>query len=155
MKGRTYRYFTGEPLYPFGHGLSYTRFGYANAKVSSPSIQAGGNVTVSVDVTNSGGRDGDEVVQLYASHPGAAGAPIRALKGFERIHLKQGETKTVSFTLDPRALSIVDPQGVRKVVPGRVEFWIGGGQPVSRTGLAKPAGTATAITVTGEAKLPS
>ncbi len=76
MAGRTYRYFKGETLYPFGHGLSYTTFGYANPRVATK-----GEVTVSVDVTNSGARDGDEVVQLYLSHPGVTGAPVRALEG--------------------------------------------------------------------------
>jgi beta-glucosidase len=155
MAKRTYRYFDGEPLYPFGHGLSYTRFRYGNAMVSSATVQVGGTVTVSVDVTNSGGRDGDEVDQLYLSQPGAAGAPIRALKGFERVHLKTGETRRLSFTLDPRALSIVDPQGVRKVVPGQVQVWIGGGQPVARAGLARPAGVAASFSISGEAKIPS
>jgi beta-glucosidase len=155
MARRTYRYFDGEPLYPFGHGLSYTRFRYANARVSSPNVRAGGNVTLSADVTNTGARDGDEVVQLYLSEPGVAGAPIRALKGFERIALKRGETRTISFTLDPRALSIVDPLGVRKVAPGQVQVWIGGGQPVSRPGLAKPAGVAASFAISGTAKLPS
>jgi beta-glucosidase len=155
MARRTYRYFGGEPLYPFGHGLSYTRFGYAHARVSSPKVRAGTNVTVSADVTNEGGRDGDEVVQLYLRHPDVAGAPIRALTGFERVALKRGETRTVSFTLDPRALSVVDAQGVRTVAPGRVELWIGGGQPVSRPGLAPPAGVATAITIEGTARIPS
>ncbi len=149
MKGRTYRYFGGEVLYPFGHGLSFTSFGYANARVSAPSVAAGSPVTVSVDVTNSGAMDGDEVVQLYVSHPGAAPAPIRALQGFERIHLKKGETRTVSFTPDDRALSLVDAAGTRAVRPGKVELWIGGGQPVARAGLKQAAGASVSFTIAG------
>src|SRR6476659_6433825 len=87
MKGRTYRYFKGEALYPFGYGLSYTRFSYGKAKVSRPKLAAAGSVSVSAEVTNTGAMDGDEVVQLYLSHPGKAGAPVRALQGFQRIHL--------------------------------------------------------------------
>ncbi|MFA6112537.1 MAG: glycoside hydrolase family 3 C-terminal domain-containing protein [Sphingomonas sp.] len=149
MAGRTYRYFKGEVLYPFGHGLSYTSFGYAN-----PRVETKGAVSVSVDVTNSGARDGDEVVQLYLSHPGVAGAPVRALEGFQRIHLAKGEKRTVTFTLDDRALSVVDDKGARKVVPGIVDVWVGGGQPVSRSGMAQAAGVKTSIKVTKSAVLP-
>ena len=154
MAGRTYRYFTGEPLYPFGHGLSYTRFGYAPAKLSKAKVGADGQVEVSVDVSNTGARDGDEVVQLYVSHPGTTGVPVRALERFERVHLKQGETRTVRFALDARALSQVDAKGVRKLVPGRVKLWIGGGQPVTRPGLPTVAGVAAELEVTGSAVLP-
>ncbi|WEK02016.1 MAG: glycoside hydrolase family 3 C-terminal domain-containing protein [Candidatus Sphingomonas phytovorans] len=149
MAGRTYRYFKGEALYPFGHGLSYTRFGYAN-----PRVVVKGEVTVSVDVTNSGAKDGDEVVQLYVSHPGVAGAPVRALEGFKRIHLARGEKRTVSFTLNDRALSVVDAKGERKVVPGTVDVWVGGGQPVSRPGMAQVAGVKTSFRVSRAAVLP-
>lgn len=151
MQGRTYRYFDGEVLYPFGHGLSYTTFGYDNARVSSKRIGAKDTVKISVDVTNQGDRDGDEVVQLYLSHPGAAGAPIRTLAGFKRIKLAKGRTETVHFTLGGRDLSIVDPEGVRRIVPGTVNVWIGGGQPVEREGLEKAPGAATAFEITGAA----
>ena len=154
MSNRTYRYFKGEPLYPFGFGLSYTSFRYANAHVSQPSISASKPITVSVDVTNRGGRAGDEVVELYLKHEGVAGAPQRALKGFQRIHLAQGETRRVKFTLRDRALSIVDASGKRRIVPGRVDVWVGGGQPVSRPGLAAAAGAAARFTVTGSRLLP-
>jgi len=129
MAHRTYRYFDGTPLYPFGYGLSYASFGYADPRVSSPSVRADGAVTVSVDVANIGAMDGDEVAQLYLSRPGVAGAPIRALAGFQRIHLARGERRRVTFTLAGRDLSIVDPQGVRRTVPGIVDLWVGGGQP--------------------------
>jgi beta-glucosidase len=105
-------------------------------------------VTVSVDVTNTGQMDGDEVVQLYLSHPGEKNVPIRALEGFSRVHLKAGETKTVSFTLDSRALSTVNADGSRSVKPGKVNIWLGGGQPQQRAGLTKAPGVATSIAVT-------
>ncbi|MBO9622025.1 MAG: glycoside hydrolase family 3 C-terminal domain-containing protein [Sphingomonas sp.] len=154
MKNRTYRYFTGEPLYPFGHGLSYTHFAYAAPRFSSTRVTAKGKVNVSVNVTNDGAADGDEVVQLYVAHPGVTPAPIRALQGFQRIHLKKGETRRVEFTLDSRALSLVDDKGVRRVTPGKVQLWIGGGQPVARSGLAQPSGVAAELEVTGTAVLP-
>ncbi len=154
MTGRTYRYFDGEPLYPFGHGLSYTTFRYANARVDQPVIGANGEVKVSVDVTNAGDVAGDEVVQLYVSHAGVPGAPLRSLAGFERIHLRQGESKTVAFLLSDRALSVVDQAGKRVIVPGAVDVWVGGGQPVARTGLAAAPGTKTRFTISDAAVLP-
>ena len=87
MAKRTYRYFDGEPLYPFGYGLSFTSFAYTNARVDHAKISAKDGAKISVDVTNTGAMAGDEVVQLYLTHPGVAGAPIRALKGFQRVHL--------------------------------------------------------------------
>jgi beta-glucosidase len=149
MSNRTYRYFKGEPLYPFGFGLSYTSFKYANVHVSNSSISPNEPVTVSVDVTNRGGRDGDEVVELYLTHEGVAGAPRRALKAFERIHLARGETRRVAFTLRDRALGIVDESGKHRIVPGRVEVWVGGGQPVTRPGLPPAAGAAARFTIDG------
>ena len=148
MAGRTYRYFGGEALYPFGYGLSYTRFGYGKPALSATSLKAGQPLTVSVDVTNTGPRDGDEVVQLYVSRPGVAGAPVRALKGFQRVTLRQGETRKVSFALDAEAFSTVSPDGRREAAPGAAELWIGGGQPVARPGLAKPAGVGATVTIT-------
>ncbi|MEJ2402505.1 MAG: glycoside hydrolase family 3 C-terminal domain-containing protein, partial [Xanthomonadales bacterium] len=143
MANRTYRYFDGEALYPFGYGLSFTHFAYDNPEVTTAGIDAEPRVTVTVDITNDGAMDGDEVAQLYLSRPGVAGAPIRALAGFQRLHLRRGETRQVSFNLNARDLSIVDPDGVRRVVPGTVNVWIGGGQPASRSGLAEPSGVST------------
>ncbi len=156
MKGRTYRYFPGETLYPFGHGLSYSRFEYGPVQVSAPRVEADGQVTVSTQVRNVGPMDADEVVQLYVTHPGrvAEGGPIRALQGFERIHLKRGEARTVSFTLADRGLSTVNARGERRIEPGRVEVWVGGGQPVSRPGLAQAPGARGAFEVTGSKLLP-
>jgi beta-glucosidase len=154
MAKRTYRYFPGEPLYPFGYGLSYTLFTYKNPKVASASVGADTAQSISVDVTNSGEMAGDEVVQLYLTHAGVAGAPIRALEGFQRVHLAPGETKTVKFDLTNRQLSVVDEAGKRRIIPGKVDVWIGGGQPVSRAGLSKSAGVQTQFTISGEATLP-
>jgi len=154
MAKRTYRYFDGEALYPFGFGLSYTTFAYSNVKVDRETVSAEGSVKISVDVTNTGSMAGDEVVQVYLTHVGVAGAPIRALQGVERVHLARGAKKTVSFTLQDRTLSIVDEAGKRRVVPGSVEVWIGGGQPVTRAGLPKSSGVATKFSIIGEATLP-
>jgi len=150
MENRTYKYHQGEVLYPFGHGLSYTSFSYVNPRVIRNDDES---FTVTVDVTNTGGMESDEVVQLYLSHPDVAGTPIRALKGFERVHLATGETRTVSFALDDRAISTVDAEGSRAVNPGRVEVWVGGGQPVSRPGLPAAAGVRTEFTVRGLSKV--
>jgi beta-glucosidase len=154
MDGRTYRYFKGEALYPFGHGLSYTRFRYARPKLSSEVVRADGFVEVSVDVTNEGGRDSDEVAQLYLTHPQENGNPIRALHGFRRVHIRKGETSTLTFRLQDRGLSIVDSQGNRSILPGKVDVWVGGGQPISREGLAMAPGVKTSFIVKGQKQLP-
>lgn len=152
MAGRTYRYFKGEALYPFGHGLSYTRFAYGAAIVERTKLTAGQDAVVTVKITNIGDRDGAEVAQLYVSRPGQTG-PIRALQGFQRVVLKRGETREVRFVLDARALSVVDAAGARHVEPGRVDLWIGGGQPDARPGLPKAAGVATSLDVTGRSEV--
>lgn len=154
MAGRTYRYFKGEELYPFGHGLSYTKFSYGKPVLSRASVRAGERVEVTVNVTNSGERDGAEVVQLYVSRQ-APGAPIRSLQGFQRVHLKKGETQAVRFVLDEWALSLVDAQGQRAVEPGRVDLWIGGGQSVGRPGLQAAPGIAAELSITGRKRLPN
>ena len=102
MEGRTYRYFRGEPLYPFGHGLSYTRFDYSGLKLSKGRVAAPDTLQASLEVANVGGRDGDEVVQLYVreAEPTRSSAS-RELRGFERVHLKAGERAGVRFTLVP------------------------------------------------------
>ena len=154
MNGRTYRYFTEPPLYPFGYGLSFSSFTYSDAKVSQPQIAADGTVTLSVRVSNVGSLAGDEVVQLYLTHPGVDGSPIRALAGFERIHLDPAVSKTVEFTLRDRDLSIVDEAGVRRIVPGVVEAWIGGGQPIGGPGQPPTKGVRTTFAITSAATLP-
>jgi beta-glucosidase len=154
MAKRTYRYFEGEPLYPFGFGLSYTSFAYDQPAVDHARISAKDAVTISVNVKNTGSVAGDEVVQLYLTHRGVDGTPLRALKGFARIHLDRGEKRTVKFVLRDRDLSIVDASGKHRIVPGKAEAWIGGGQPVSTSSLAKPAGVEAQFTINGEATLP-
>jgi beta-glucosidase len=154
MAKRTYRYFDGETLYPFGYGLSYTSFDYSNPRTNNKSVPATGTVTISADVINNGMMDGDEVVQLYLTHTGVPGAPIRALKGFQHLHLERGQRKEVSFTLRDRDLSTVDETGKHCVTPGEVQVWIGAGQPIARSGLLKPAGVATEFTITSKATLP-
>ena len=129
MNNRTYRYFKGEALYPFGYGLSYTSFKYDMLKVPTTAT-AGKNITVSVRVTNTGKLSGEEVVQLYISYQGVKGkVPLKALKGFQRISLKAGESKTVSFTLTPEQLSLVSDEGKMLEAKGKIVLSIGGGQP--------------------------
>ncbi|PXY42159.1 glucan 1,4-alpha-glucosidase [Flavobacterium cheongpyeongense] len=129
MKGRTYRYFDKKPLYPFGFGLSYTQFKYSNIQIPN-NINAEKDFKISVDVTNTGDRDGDEVVELYLKDEKASTPrPIVQLEGFERINLKKGETKTVSFTISPRQLSLINKKGQRVVEPGWFTISVGGKQP--------------------------
>lgn len=154
MANRTYRYFSGEPLYPFGYGLSFTSFAYGNAKLDDQKVAANGSVTISVEVTNTGKIPGDEVVQLYLTHAGVRGAPLRALQGFQRIHLDPAAKKVVSFTLCDRALSIVEKSGKRRIVRGDVDVWIGGGQPVVPARLPQASGAHTRFTITSEAAFP-
>jgi beta-glucosidase len=129
MKGRTYRYFSGDALYQFGHGLSYTSFSYSNLIIADE-INAGDDLTVSVEVTNTGKWDGDEVVQLYVSHPEYKGScPIRSLQGFKRIHLKSGEKQTVTFTMKADQLATFNANGEQVVEEGVIRISIGGSQP--------------------------
>ena len=141
MKNRTYRYFKGEPLYPFGYGLSYTIFDYAEPVLVSR-VTAGKPVEVSVKVKNVGKIDGDEVVQLYITHEGIEKAPVAALKGFKRVHLKAGEEKTLLFELSPRDLALADTDGVIKIFPGEKTLYVGGVSPTAEAkskGLIKSA----------------
>ena len=127
MSGRSYRYFTGKPEYPFGYGLSYTRFDYSDLRIGSPLLAAGEEQRVTVHVHNRGSVAGDEVVQLYVS-PERRDAPLRSLKGFERIHLRPGEERTVEFVLSPRDVAFADTNGVMRIAPGEYKIWVGGGQ---------------------------
>ena len=149
MKNRTYRYFTGEPLYPFGYGLSYSKFAYSNLKLSNPHLAAGAPLDVEVDVKNASQRAGDEVVELYLTFPKLPGAPLRALRGFTRIHLDAGAQQHVKLSLQPRDLSYVNDSGDRFVGAGNYLITVGGGQPDTSAAKAE-----THLTITGEQKLP-
>ena len=129
MKGRTYRYFEGAPLYPFGYGLSYTTFAYSQFTAPAAAVKAGAPVVVEATVTNTGKLAGDEVVQLYLSFPAVPGAPLRALRGFERVHLEPGASQRVRFELKPRDLSMVTLAGEPIVAAGAYTVTVGGGQP--------------------------
>jgi len=145
MKGRTYRYFEGGPLFPFGHGLSYTTFAYSDLELPS-AVRAGEDIVVSVAVENTGAVAGEEVVQLYVTDVDAsAPVPIRSLQGFQRVFLGPGEQKTVSFTLTPRQISLIDAEWQRVVEPGIFEVSVGGKQP----GFSGIADAATTAVVTG------
>lgn len=133
MDGRTYRYFKGEPLYPFGFGLSYSQFAYSGLRMNK-NVAAGEDLAVSVDVRNTGKMAGDEVVQLYINDPSANSmVPVRSLVGVERVNLTPGEKRTVKFTLTPRQMSIVTNEGKRILEPGQLNITVGGGQPGPRT----------------------
>jgi beta-glucosidase len=138
MKGRTYRYFGGEPLFPFGYGLSYTAFQY-----SKLTIPKKGNlkdpVQVTVAVKNSGKRAGEEVVQLYVSNLTAdVPVPLRTLKGFKRVKLEPGETKSVTFTLSPEDFSVIDKNNKLSVLPGTFMISVGGCSPLFGLGKTEP-----------------
>jgi len=129
MTGGTYRYYQGQPLYPFGYGLSYTKFLYSNIKVDKmASVKT--PVTISATVKNTGNKDGEEVVQLYLQNIASAfPVPIKSLKGFTRVWLKKGEQKTVQFTLVPDDFSVINNDGKAIVEAGNYKVSIGGGQP--------------------------
>jgi beta-glucosidase len=129
MKGRTYRYFTGKPLYPFGYGLSYTKFAYSDLSVPTQTVAAGDPVSADVTVRNSGSREGDEVVQLYLKFPSVAGAPNRALRGFQRVHLAARASQKVHFNLKDRDLSMITAAGEPVIAEGDYSVFVGGGQP--------------------------
>ena len=134
MKGRTYRYFEGEPLWPFGYGLSYTTFSYSDLNLPHRPINAGDPLDTSVTVTNTGKIAGDEVVQLYIRDVvSSVTRPTKELRGFERVTLAPGEKKTVTFTLGPDALSLVNRQMQRVVEPGRFEVMVGASSTELRT----------------------
>lgn len=129
MKDRTYRYFTGKPLYPFGYGLSYTTFSYSDLQLPSAPVNTGDPVNATVTVTNTGKVAGDEVVQLYLKFPPVEGAPKIALRGFQRVHLDPGQSRQVHFDLKNRDLSMVTHLGQPIIAKGDYTVSIGGGQP--------------------------
>jgi beta-glucosidase len=149
MENRTYRYFSGKPLFPFGYGLSYTKFAYSDLKLPSAPINAGDPVEAEVTVTNAGSLAGDEVAELYLNFPKVAGAPRIALRGFNRVHLEPGASTQVKFTLKPRDLSMVTDLGQPIVAGGAYTVTIGGGQP--DTGAPTVSGT---LNVNGTVDIP-
>jgi beta-glucosidase len=149
MKNRTYRYFEDQPLYPFGFGLSYAQFAYSNVKLSSTTLKPGDSLTVDADISNTSKRDGDEVAELYLAFPAVPGAPLRALRGFTRVHLAAGETGHIHFVLGPRDLSMVNQAGAHVIAPGDYRLTVGGGQP----GTSAPQ-TEARFSIAGELKLP-
>ena len=148
MKGRTYRYFTGKPLWGFGYGLSYSTFKYGPVKLTTDSIKAGDPITATVSVTNSGTVAGDEVVEAYLKTP-QSGGPALSLVGFQRVNIAAGESKEVTIAIDPRSLSSVDDKGNRAILEGKYTVTVGGAQPQETE--AKSEAT---FTVTGTAPLP-
>jgi beta-glucosidase len=125
MAGRTYRYMTQQPLYPFGYGLSYTSFEYSNLKLAASDVPADGQVSLSLEVKNGGVRAGDEVVQLYVRYPESkVTRPVKELRGFQRVSLAPGESRTLTFTLDARQLAYYGEGGF-VVEPGTVQVLIG------------------------------
>jgi beta-glucosidase len=147
MANRTYRYFKGTPLFAFGYGLSYTHFAYSNLKLSSSNLHAGDPLTVEVDVKNTGTVAGDEVAELYLAASEIPLAPVKALSGFERLHLLPGASRHVVFHLDARTLSQVDSEGVRKVMPGTYSVFAGGSQP-------QPGSSKVSFKIAGSQDLP-
>ncbi len=132
MENRTYRYFKGAPLYPFGFGLSYTNFKYSNLKITD----LGQTKTIKVTIKNTGKRAGDEVVQLYvASKNPTFRTPIRALKGFQRIYLKAGESRVLTFQLTQKDFLEIDKNGKSQPIKGSIDLSVGGSQP-SQTAIA-------------------
>jgi len=153
MKGRTYRFFSGEPLYPFGFGLSYTLCSYTNLRHPG-SAAAGEDIQIAVDVRNSGNRAGEEVVQVYVTPVSPSRPmPIRWLAGFERVKLRAGERKTVRFTLAGRQFAAITADGHRQVEPGTFEISVGGGQPGVQAAAAGAAAIQTGtLRLTGTAR---
>lgn len=143
MVGRTYRYMTQEPLYPFGFGLSYTSFAYNDIKVDKSKIKKGESVTVTAKVMNTGKTDGEEVVQLYVTDvKTSTRAPLYSLDGIKRLKLKSGESQTVSFQVTPHMMELVDENGDRVLESGDFKITIAGSSPspVAQTlGAATPA----------------
>jgi beta-glucosidase len=134
MEGRTYRYMKQVPMYPFGYGLSYTNFEYSDLKLSSKNIKTGEKVDVKVSVTNTGSYESEEVVQLYITDTETTvRAPLYSLKGFERINLKPGESKTVSFAVTSEMLELINDNGQSIIEPGEFKIQVGGSLPSARS----------------------
>jgi beta-glucosidase len=146
--GRTYRYFTGKPLWGFGYGLSYSKFTYGPVKLSAETLKAGDPMTATVTVTNAGKAAGDEVVEAYLKTP-QEGGPIQSLVGFDRVTLDPGASKEVTLKIAARSLSSVDDQGNRSILAGKYTLTVGGAQPQETEAKSEAA-----FTVTGTAPQP-
>lgn len=134
MQGRTYKYMTDEPLFPFGFGLSYSSYVYDNLTLNSSRIKRGQDVTISCEVTNTGGVDGEEVIQAYLVQPGAGKtAPLRKLVGINRSLLKKGETKEVGFIIDASSMAQYNDKGIAEVKKGMYTIHVGGSSPGKRS----------------------
>jgi beta-glucosidase len=130
MENRTYRYFTGQPLYRFGFGLSYTSFTYRDLQIVPAKIKVGDPVAIQVEVENAGQQLGDEVVQLYVQDVEASlPVPLLQLQGFTRIRLAPGEKQIVRFTLSGEQMSFADEKGTWVLEPGEFKVWVAGQQP--------------------------
>ena len=153
MEGRTYRFATKDPSFPFGHGLSYTTFEYTNPVLSTTSIKAGEEVEMSVTVTNTGHRPGDEIVQLYIKDDsGSTRVPVHSLRGMRRVSLQPGQNVTVTFTITPRDLALVMENGEAIVEPGTFTLHVGGRQPTTRAAALTGSNVLeTTLEVTGPA----
>jgi beta-glucosidase len=149
MSGRTYRYFEETPLYPFGYGLSYTTFKYSELTLPKNTVTAGDPLIAEVTVTNTGQRAGDEIAQLYLEFPKMPGVPLRALRGFQRVHLEAGASQNLRFELQPRDLSMVTHDGIPMVAEGKYTVSVGGGQPKTGVQVLKQS-----FKVTGKLVLP-
>ncbi len=148
LKGRTYRYYTGKPLWGFGYGLSYSTFKYGAVKLSTEALQAGDPLTVTVTVNNTSTMGGDEVVQAYLKTPQGDG-PLHSLVGFKRVTIAGMGSKEVTLEIDPRSLSSVDAQGNRSILPGKYMLTVGGAQPGETQAKSE-----VEFTVTGTQELP-
>lgn len=142
MLGRTYRYMTEEPLYPFGFGLSYTQFDYSNLQLDKTTLALGDSLNVNVTLTNCGDSEAAEVIQFYLSDLQASTiVPLPPLVGFERVHLKAGESKTLNFSLTPEMISFYNDDGRLTLEPGEFRLEVGGCSPGQRgqeLGAPKP-----------------
>jgi beta-glucosidase len=128
LKARTYRYFTGKPLWGFGYGLSYSTFKYGPVKLSAETLKAGDPLTATVTVTNTSAVAGDEVVEAYLKTP-QAGGPIHSLAGFQRVNIGAGVSREVTIQIDPRSMSSVNDQGYRAILEGQYALTLGSAQP--------------------------
>jgi len=145
MANRTYRYFKGEALYPFGFGLSYTTFQYSDLHLSKNTINKNESVEAEVTLSNKGNHKGDEVVQLYIAHDGIEYAPLQTLKGFKRVTLSPGQSQKVKFMITPELLKLVDDKGNSNFIPGKVKIIIGGSSPSKRNAELGTANTSEAV----------